>query len=39
MRGGSCDVTPLYCRSAYRHRGSPDYRYVDVGFRVAVDFK
>jgi len=39
LRGGSWDYNPLHCRSAYRIRGTPDFRHYDVGFRVAVDLK
>lgn len=34
-RGSSWDHTPLYCRSVYRDRDSPDYRHYGFGFRVA----
>jgi formylglycine-generating enzyme required for sulfatase activity len=34
-RGGSWDVHPRYCRSAYRDGLSPEYRSTYVGFRVA----
>jgi formylglycine-generating enzyme required for sulfatase activity len=37
LRGGSWCRTPLYCRSAYRLRGSPVIRGDLLGFRVAVD--
>jgi len=36
LRGGPWDGTPLYCRSAFRHRIGPDYRHSHVGFRVVV---
>jgi formylglycine-generating enzyme required for sulfatase activity/serine/threonine protein kinase len=34
-RGGSWDVHPRYCRSAYREGLSPAYRSTYVGLRVA----
>jgi formylglycine-generating enzyme required for sulfatase activity len=36
FRGGSWHSLPLVCRSAYRYRYSPVYRYNSIGFRVAV---
>jgi formylglycine-generating enzyme required for sulfatase activity len=36
FRGGSWHSLPLVCRSAYRYRYSPVYRYRTIGFRVAV---
>jgi formylglycine-generating enzyme required for sulfatase activity len=35
LRGGSWDVLPRYCRSAYRSYYLPDYRFLYVGFRVC----
>jgi formylglycine-generating enzyme required for sulfatase activity len=35
VRGGSSDFYPWGLRSAYRYRYVPDFRYDDVGFRVA----
>jgi formylglycine-generating enzyme required for sulfatase activity len=35
LRGGSWVNTPGFLRSAFRNRGSPVSRGVDVGFRVA----
>lgn len=35
LRGGSWDIYPAYCRSAYRIRVNPGYRYLFYGFRVA----
>ncbi len=35
IRGGSWFSSPRFCRSAYRGGGEPEYRYVDLGFRVA----
>ena len=35
IRGGSWDLNPRYCRSAYRFHASPDDRYYDFGFRVV----
>ena len=34
-RGGSWNVFPRNCRSAYRLRDVPDYTYYYIGFRVA----
>jgi formylglycine-generating enzyme required for sulfatase activity len=34
-RGGSWNLYALFCRSAYRHSRSPDYRNDYVGFRVV----
>ena len=36
MRGGSWGLGGRYCRSAFRYRASPDFRYGNVGFRVVV---
>ncbi|MDA0660556.1 MAG: formylglycine-generating enzyme family protein [Planctomycetota bacterium] len=35
-RGGGWNDYASLCRSAYRHWSSPDYRYSDLGFRVAL---
>lgn len=35
LRGGSWYHDPRNCRSAYRYRNHPDYRYSRYGFRVA----
>jgi sulfatase modifying factor 1 len=35
LRGGSWSLTPLYCRSAFRHRGEPGRRGGIYGFRVC----
>ncbi len=35
LRGGSWFNLPRHCRSAYRCRGTPDYRNNSIGFRVA----
>ncbi len=35
LRGGSWNGAPRYLRSAYRYRGTPDYRYINLGFRIA----
>ncbi|MFO0819021.1 MAG: SUMF1/EgtB/PvdO family nonheme iron enzyme [Pirellulales bacterium] len=36
LRGGCWSDSSRYCRSAYRRRGSPGYRYADLGFRVSL---
>ncbi|MEC4813785.1 MAG: SUMF1/EgtB/PvdO family nonheme iron enzyme [Scytonema sp. PMC 1069.18] len=36
LRGGSWDVNPSDCRSAYRNCNGPDYRFDNIGFRVVV---
>ena len=36
LRGGCWDFIPQFCRSADRYRFSPDFRYLDFGFRVVV---
>jgi formylglycine-generating enzyme required for sulfatase activity/serine/threonine protein kinase len=36
LRGGSWLHEPGFCRSADRAKHEPDYRYIDVGFRVAA---
>ena len=36
FRGGSFDSTDSYVRSAFRNRGFPYGRYLDVGFRVVM---
>ncbi|GAX36296.1 SUMF1/EgtB/PvdO family nonheme iron enzyme [Nodularia sp. NIES-3585] len=36
LRGGSWDLNPWDCRSAYRNHDVPGYWYNYVGFRVAV---
>ena len=35
-RGGSWDLNPRYCRSAYRYHFSPDYQVSHLGFRVIL---
>jgi formylglycine-generating enzyme required for sulfatase activity len=35
LRGGSWDLDPRYCRSAYRNRDRPGYAVDFVGFRVV----
>jgi formylglycine-generating enzyme required for sulfatase activity len=35
MRGGSWDGGAHFCRSADRVNYSPDYRFIDIGFRLA----
>jgi formylglycine-generating enzyme required for sulfatase activity len=37
LRGGSWDLYPQYCRSAYRDWLSPGSRGVDIGFSVVLD--
>jgi formylglycine-generating enzyme required for sulfatase activity len=36
IRGGGWDATGRRCRSAYRGRNSPAYRFSVLGFRVAL---
>ena len=36
LRGGGWGSIAQYCRSAYRHYLSPDYRYYYCGFRLAL---
>ncbi|MBO3457634.1 SUMF1/EgtB/PvdO family nonheme iron enzyme [Aetokthonos hydrillicola Thurmond2011] len=36
LRGGSWDVSPRFCRSAYRVRNARDSGSLNVGFRVVV---
>jgi formylglycine-generating enzyme required for sulfatase activity len=36
FRGGSWHSLPLVCRSAYRYRYPPVYRYNSIGFRIAL---
>jgi formylglycine-generating enzyme required for sulfatase activity len=36
-RGGSWGDEPIYVRSANRGRGTPDYRNLNLGFRLARD--
>ena len=36
VRGGSWHDLGGYCRSAYRNRFVPDYRYYTIGFRLAL---
>ncbi len=36
LRGGSCDLIPKFCRSAYRNRLSRNDGYSLVGFRVVL---
>ena len=35
LRGGSWNIHPWYCRSAYRFDDRPGYRYGTIGFRVC----
>jgi formylglycine-generating enzyme required for sulfatase activity len=37
LRGGGWCFVARTCRSAYRHGLYPDYRNLDVGFRLAAD--
>ncbi len=40
VRGGSwADPSAVYCRSASRGRGIPDFRMYFIGFRCALDFE
>jgi formylglycine-generating enzyme required for sulfatase activity len=36
FRGGSWGSNPRYCRSAFRNGNTPDYRNIDLGFRLAL---
>lgn len=36
IRGGSWNLSADLCRSASRHHSSADYRYRDLGFRLAL---
>ena len=36
FRGGSWRGAPVYCRSAFRDWYTPDYRFLNLGFRVAL---
>ena len=35
IRGGGWGSGAGYCRSAYRGRAVPGYRYADLGFRLV----
>jgi formylglycine-generating enzyme required for sulfatase activity len=35
-RGGSWNYYASYCRAAYRNRITPDYRSINLGFRLAL---
>lgn len=35
IRGGSWDYDARDCRTAYRYRGYPDIRYLNIGFRLV----
>ncbi len=35
LRGGSWDLDPVNCRSAYRYSNSPDHDNIVIGFRVV----
>lgn len=37
LRGGSWADTPIGLRSAYRYKLNADYRYYNIGFRLAQD--
>ncbi len=36
LRGGSWGSNPRFCRCAYRFHYSPEYQYINVGFRVCL---
>ncbi|MFZ4793676.1 MAG: formylglycine-generating enzyme family protein, partial [Blastocatellia bacterium] len=36
VRGGSWLYLSVFCRSAYRLRFLPDYRFVNLGLRLVV---
>jgi len=35
LRGGSWGYSEYYLRVSYRGRGTPDYTFLDIGFRCA----
>ena len=35
LRGGSWNLNPEYCRSAYRNDYNPEFRNINIGFRVV----
>jgi formylglycine-generating enzyme required for sulfatase activity len=37
LRGGSWDLNPWWCRSAFRYYGTPGFRFNVMGFRVVCD--
>ena len=37
LRGGSWDNVPYYVRCAYRFGLTPDYRFLNVGFRLVLE--
>ena len=37
LRGGSWTCYPQHCRSAFRLIYSPDLRFINIGFRIALD--
>ena len=37
LRGGSWDIPPQVCRSAWRSAGTPDATNHNIGFRVVLD--
>ena len=39
LRGGCWLIPPQYCRSATRSKSDPEYRDVNIGFRVVVDLE
>ncbi|MEI6233889.1 MAG: SUMF1/EgtB/PvdO family nonheme iron enzyme [Planctomycetota bacterium] len=36
LRGGSWNIIPNYCRSAYRFYYTPFYRSLNIGFRIVL---
>jgi formylglycine-generating enzyme required for sulfatase activity len=36
IRGGSWGLGAAFCRSAFRFRGVPSFRFGSLGFRVAL---
>lgn len=38
LRGGSWRDGPLFCRSAFRYRFAPGFRFNLIGFRICLDF-
>jgi len=39
LRSGSWDFLPMFCRIVNRNDFTPNYRIIDVGFRLIKTFK